>query len=174
MDVKVKNSREAYTGRIFTLHEDVLEFSDGHASSLSYIRHPGACVIVPFFNNDTLLLVKQYRYAVKQYIWEFPAGTLEPDEEPLACAYRELTEETGFTAKNMDYWDYILPLPSYSNEIIHVFKAYNLAPACQKLDADEILSVHKIKVAEALAMAKTGAITDGKTLACLFMINLRA
>lgn len=174
MTVKVKDQKAVYSGHVFTMFEETLEFADGHTSVFSYVRHPGACVMVPFADADTLLMLKQYRHAVKKHIWEFPAGTMHLGEEPEACARRELVEETGFAAQNMEYWGEIYPLPSYSNESIHVFKAFNLTPAVQNLDADEILSVHHIKIAEALQMAKTGQITDGKTLAALLLINLHA
>lgn len=172
MDVKVRDRREVYRGRVFTMHEETLEFADGHTASFSYISHPGACVMVPFLDDDTLLMIKQYRHAIRRYIWEFPAGTINRDEEPLTCAKRELVEETGFAARSMDYWGEIYPLPSYTNESIHVYKAYGLTPAGQNLDADEILSVHKVKLRDALDMAKNGEIIDSKTLTCLLLINL--
>lgn len=172
--VEIKNSRVVYQSRVFTMHEETLEYADGHSAPFSYISHPGACVMVPFIANDTLLMIRQYRHAVGREIWEFPAGTLNPGEEPLACALRELTEETGYAAQNMDYWGEIYPLPSYSNERIHVFKAYDLTPARQNLDADEILSVHEIKAVKALEMARLGEITDSKTLTCLLLINLHS
>lgn len=172
MEVKVKDSRIVHRGRVFTMYEETLEFADGHTAAFSYVRHPGACVMVPFVDGDTMLMIKQYRHAIGRYIWEFPAGTMNPGEEPLVCAHRELIEETGFAAKSMDYWGEVYPLPSYSSEGIHVYKAYNLETARQNLDADEILSVHRVKLEEAMLMAKTGEIIDGKTLACLLLINL--
>lgn len=172
MEVKVKDSRIVHQGRVFTMYEETLEFADGHTAPFSYVRHPGACVMVPFVAADTVLMIKQYRHAVGRYIWEFSAGTINAGEEPLVCAHRELVEETGFAAKSMDYWGKIYPLPSYSSEGIHVYKAYDLEPARQNLDDDEILSVHQVKIAAARQMAKNGEIIDGKTLACLLLIDL--
>lgn len=174
MDLKVKDTRELYQSRVFTLCEDILEFPDGHQSQFSYLKHPGACVMIPLMDDDTVLLIKQYRHAIGRYIWEFPAGTINGGEAPLACAHRELIEETGFSAAKMEDWGEIYPIPSYSTESIHVFKATELSPAAQNLDEDEILSVHKVTIRRALEMAQTGGIIDSKTLACLLLLKLHS
>ena len=172
MEVKVRDSHVVHQGRLFTMYEETLEFADGHTAPFNYIRHPGACVMLPFADDETVLMIRQYRHAIRQYIWEFPAGTIDAGENPDSCARRELIEETGFAAQHMDYWGEIFPLPSYSNEGIHVYKACGLTPAHQNLDADEILSVHRVKIADAMQMAKNGEIIDSKTLACLLLVNL--
>lgn len=172
MEVKIKDSHAVHQGRMFTMYEETLEFADGHTALFNYIKHPGACVMVPFIDDTTLLMVSQYRHTLRRRIWEFPAGTINDGESPDHCAQRELAEETGFGAKSMDYWGEIFPLPSYSNEGIHVYKAYGLTPTRQNLDADEILSVHQIKIDAAMQMAKSGEIVDSKTLACLLLLNL--
>lgn len=172
MEVKVKDSHVVHEGRMFTMYEETLEFADGHTALFNYIKHPGACVMLPFIDAETVLMIRQYRHTIRRHIWEFPAGTIDAGENPDHCAHRELVEETGFAAQNMDYWGEIFPLPSYSNEGIHVYKAYDLTPASQHLDDDEILSVHRVKIDAAMQMAKNGEIIDSKTLACLLLLNL--
>lgn len=172
MEVKVLDSRAVYHGRVFDLREDTLQYADGHAAPYAYLQHPGACAIVPFLDDETVLLIKQYRHAAREVIWEFPAGTLDKGEDLEMCARRELTEETGYIAKDMAYWGKMMSLPSCTDEVIHIFKAWNLTSANQNLDDDEILTVHAVKINAALEMVKTGEITDAKTMSCLLFLGL--
>ena len=116
-----------------------------------------------------MLLIRQYRYALDTDIWEIPAGTCLPEESPLACARRELEEETGVTAGVWTALGEITPLPGYSDEVIHLFAARRLEPARQKLDADELLEVREVGVDAALAMIDAGTIRDAKTITGLLL-----
>ena len=172
MNTTINRSVTLHKGRIFRLVRENVTLENGVTIDFDIIRHPGAAAIVPLTENNTLLMIKQYRHAVGDFIWEIPAGTLDPDETPLQCAKRELIEETGFSAKTWRKLGKITPLPGYSNERIHIFLATDLTPAGQNLDIDEILHVHKISFDKAVKMIQRGEIEDGKTISGLFMASL--
>jgi ADP-ribose pyrophosphatase len=136
---------------------------------LDVIRHPGAAAIVPLTRNRTVIMLEQFRHAVGGTIWEIPAGTLDPAESPLACAQRELTEETGYTASFWHKLGEITPVPGYSDERIQIFLARQLTRSVQNLDTDEVLTVREITFTEALKMISNGTIQDAKTICGLFM-----
>jgi ADP-ribose pyrophosphatase len=146
---------------------------NGVTSDMDFIRHPGAAAMVPMLNYQEVVLIKQYRHAIREFIWEIPAGTLDAGESPLNCARRELVEETGYSADNWHQLGTITPLPGCSDERIHIFLASDLKPAEQHLDDDELLNVHPVKFNEALQMILTGEISDGKTISGLFLASER-
>ena len=167
------NSRNAlHQGRVFRLDKENITFSNGVNVDLEIIRHPGASAIVPLLNEDTLLMIRQYRHAVGDFIWEIPAGTLDADEAPIQCARRELVEETGYSADSWQKLGEICPLPGYSDERIHIFIASDLTPARQHLDVDEVLEVHEVNIKKAIEMILKGEIQDAKTIAALMIANL--
>ena len=120
-----------------------------------------------------ILLLKQYRHALKKYIWEIPAGTLDPHESALDCAKRELIEETGYSADQWQKLSALTPVPGYSNEHIHIYLASDLHPAERNLDKDEIINVYEIDIKEALGMIRREEIQDAKTIAGLFLASSR-
>ena len=124
-------------------------------------------------NESRVLLLKQYRHSLREYIWEIPAGTLDPQESAINCARRELIEETGFSADRWQKLAEISPVPGYSNERIHIFLAQGLKPAQQNLDKDEIINVHEIGFNKALEMIKRGEIQDAKSISGLFLASDR-
>jgi len=131
-----------------------------------YLEHPGAVTIVATTPDDQLLLIKQFRAPAREWLWEIPAGTLEPREDPLKCAQRELEEETGFVSLE---WDYLFPVflaPGYSSEIIHFFRARNATPVenAREGDEDEVIYYLAVNREEALEMLKNGEIRDAKTM----------
>jgi len=154
-------------GRVFNLYTENITLPNGVNVDMEIIRHPGAAAIVPLMDDHTVLLLKQYRHAVGGFIWEIPAGTLDPQEDADHCARRELTEETGYTARHFEKLAEITPLPAYSDERIHLFLATGLTKATQNLDADELLSVHPTDLKQALKMITRGEIQDAKTIAGL-------
>jgi len=151
-------------GRVFDFYAENITLPNKVTLDMEIIRHPGAAAIVPVMTDGTVLLLKQYRHAVDGYIWEIPAGTLNPGEEALTCARRELTEETGYTARHFEKLAEITPLPAYSDERIHIYLATDLHPASQNLDADELLSVHPVELPRCLNMIAAGEIQDAKTI----------
>ncbi len=173
-------SERVYTGRIINLDRDTVRFPDGSIGELEMIRHPGASAIVPFLSEPTgddpqLLLIKQYRYAAEQYLYEVPAGRLDAGEEPLACATRELREETGCTAQRMEFMFTMFTTPGFTDEQIHVFMAVGLEHGASAREADEFMTVETVTLSRALRLIEDGAIKDAKTaLAILFAAGFRA
>ena len=172
MNTKINRHVTLHEGRVFSLVTENVTLENGVTIDLDIIRHPGASAIVPLTDNNTLLMIKQYRHAVGDFIWEIPAGTLDANETPLECAKRELVEETGFSANTWQKLGETTPLPGYSDERIHIFFATDLTPARQDLDLDEILHVHEVRFDEVVKMAQRGEIEDGKTISGLFMASL--
>jgi ADP-ribose pyrophosphatase len=173
MPAKVNRREHRHTGRVFELNTENVTLDNGVTIDIDIIRHPGASAIVPVTEDGNVLMIKQYRHAVGGYIWEIPAGTLDPGEDPLTCAKRELTEEAGVKATEWEKLGEITPVPGYSDERIHIFRAAGLSPAEGELDADEVLQVHEIDFADALAMIDRGEIQDAKTLCGLLMTTRR-
>ena len=133
-----------HKGRVFTLVREKVTLENGVTVDLDIVRHPGAAAMVPLMENGTLLMIRQYRHALGGFIWEIPAGTLNPGETPLTCAKRELVEEIGYSADTWHKLGEITPVPGYSDERIHIYCAMDLSPAIQQLDRDEILNVHEV------------------------------
>jgi ADP-ribose pyrophosphatase len=174
MPNRIIQSKIVHQGRTFDLVSETVALENGVHSKMEYIRHPGASAIVPFRSANTILLIQQYRHAVGGFIWEIPAGTLKKKEDPLHCAQRELAEETGFAAKKWKALGCITPVPSYSDERIHIFRADMLTPAQQHLDPDEIVRVKEKKLTDVVKMVEAGKIYDSKTLAALFVAGIRS
>ena len=126
-------SRRVYTGRVVRLDVDTVRFPDGSTGELEIIRHPGAAAIVPCLSDPrtsddpTILLIRQFRYAAGGPLWEVPAGTLDPGEEPEACARRELLEEAGVTAERLERLTSIFTTPGFTDEEVHLFLATGIA-----------------------------------------------
>jgi len=169
MSASVNKSEIIYQGKVFKLLRENVTLDNGVTTDLDLIDHPGASAMVALSNESNILLLKQYRHAMGDFIWEIPAGTLDQDEAPLDCAKRELIEETGFAAHAWEKLGEITPVPGYSNERIHVFLASHLERATQNLDKDEVLRVHEVPLTDAMGMIHDGSIQDGKTISGLFM-----
>ena len=136
---------------------------------LEIVEHRGAVLVVPFVSKDKVLLLKQFRPVINSYIYELPAGTLEAGEKPLACARREIKEETGYQAGRLVRLGYIYPVPGYSTEKIHIFKAENIkkASSAGRPDPDEIIYTAVFTRKQVKEFFKKGSIVDAKTI-CAF------
>jgi ADP-ribose pyrophosphatase len=160
--------RRIHTGKIISLDSDTVRFPDGSVGEMDIIRHPGASAIVPFLSDATgadpqLLLIRQYRYAADQYLYEIPAGRLDPGEEPRDCARRELREETGCSARQIDFLFTMYTTPGFTDERIHLFMATGLERGETAHEADEFLTVETVTLSHALRLIQQGEIKDAKT-----------
>ena len=168
MDAKINSKELIQRGRVFDVTLENVCLPNGACIDMTIVRHPGAAAIVPLTGSNEILMLKQYRHAVGRYWWEIPAGTLNKQEEPFACAQRELAEETGFTARLWDPLGAISPVPGYSDERIHIFLARELSKTRQNLDFDEIIEVHPLPVQDIVSMIMSGEIEDAKSIAAIF------
>jgi ADP-ribose pyrophosphatase len=134
---------------------------------LEVVRHPGAAAMVPLTEDGDVLMVRQYRYPVGDWLLEVPAGTFEPGERAEACASREVAEEVGYAAASLVPLGSIYPAPGYTDERIALFLARGLTPAAQGLDDDETLSVERLPFEEAVRRARSGEIEDAKSVIAL-------
>jgi ADP-ribose pyrophosphatase len=173
-------SRRAYTGKVISLDVDTVRFPDGSVGELEMVRHPGASAVVPFLSDPAggdpqVLLIRQYRYAAEGYLYEIPAGRLNPEENPRDCALRELKEETGCSAEHVDELFTMYTTPGFTDEKIHLFMATGLTSGETKHEADEFLELQPMPLSQALQMIQAGEIQDSKTaLGLLFAAGFRA
>jgi ADP-ribose pyrophosphatase len=166
------DTRRIYTGRVVRLDVDTVRFPDGSTGQLELIRHPGAAAIVPCASDPpgadpTILLIRQYRYATGGELWEVPAGTLDPGEDPEACARRELLEETGVTAARLQRLTSIWTTPGFTNEVIHLYLATGLTSGEPSRERDEFIEVVPQPLSRVLALIRDGEIRDAKTVAAI-------
>lgn len=173
MSVKVHKTTSLYKGKIFDVVLEKVTLPNGAVKDREIVRHSGASAMVPLLDDGRVVLIKQYRHAVGEFVWEIPAGTLEPDEAPMECARRELVEETGYEATNFEKLTEILPAPGYTDEHIHIFLATGLQAVDQRLEDDEVLELQPTVLETALAMVAQGEIRDAKTIAGLFLTSLK-
>jgi ADP-ribose pyrophosphatase len=169
--MKLLKSQNCYQCSVFGVEEREYEYQ-GQTFQRSVVTHPGAVVIIPETEDGSLFLVRQFRQATGKELFEFPAGTLETSEEPLACARREVQEECGMRAASVEQLGTLYPAPGFCNEIQHVFLARNLSPVQQNLDEDEFLEPRTVSVTEIFALLEQDDVIDGKTLAS-FVLYLR-
>ena len=159
--------RWLYRGALFSFVSEDVTLPNGSRTELAMVRHPGSTAVVPLFEDHTVLMERQYRHAVRKYLLEIPAGTMEPGESPLKCAVRELEEETGYIAEEWIELSRIDIIPAYSDEKIHIFLARGLKLSEQNLDPDEIIEVVKYPLDETLEMIDQGRISDALTMLAL-------
>ena len=157
-----------HTGKIIKLDSDLIRYPDGSEAEVDIVRHPGASAVVPFLSDPEgedpqILLLRQYRYAADGYLYEIPAGRLDPGETPADCAARELREETGCTAKQMEPLITMVTTPGFTDERIHLFMATDLTHGEAAREADEFADVIVMRLSEALELIQRGEIVDGKT-----------
>ncbi len=166
-------TRRLYTGRAISLDVDRIRLPTGRETTREIVRHPGSVVIVPVLGEGHLLLIRQFRYAVGEVLWEFPAGTLDRAAESAeACAHRELEEETGYRAGRLIRLGEFFTAPGFADERMYVFQAEDLQPAAQRLDSDELIEVFPMPWDLVQEKVRQGEIRDGKTLAALYLYTL--
>ncbi len=159
-----QSSKLVYSGKLLTVHEDQVQLPDGSTARREYVVHPGAALILPLFDDGSIVLERQYRYPVRSHCYELPAGKFEPGEPSLDTAKRELLEETGYVA---DAWTLLcstLPCVGYSDESIEFFLARELSFIGASPDEGEFLETLRLPLAEALEWVRNGTIRDSKTM----------
>ena len=159
--------------RIFAIVEQALRLPSGRTVVRQLVKHPGAVVIIPQLEDGRLMLIAQHRFAVGETLLEFPAGTLEPGEEPLQCARRELIEETGYRAEHWRALGILYSSPGFCDERQHLFVASGLVPAHAAGDEDEILEVKRLTVREVERAIADGALVDAKSIAAYARAKLQ-
>ncbi|HEY6972232.1 MAG TPA: NUDIX hydrolase [Candidatus Angelobacter sp.] len=173
---KVISSKTVFQGRVFSVTSDEVEEPGGVKVQRDVVRHPGSVVVMAVDDSGThkkklLLLERQYRYAADARLWEVPAGRIDPGESHLAAAKRELLEETGFTGTK---WRRVLkfyPSPGFLDEVMHLFLARGLKKGKARPEDDERITVRFFPLQQAIKMAMSGKIIDGKTLASIFWLE---
>jgi ADP-ribose pyrophosphatase len=164
-------SKGVFRGRLLDVREDRVTLPNGKNSTREYVVHPGAVVIMPLLENGDILLERQYRYPLEREFIEFPAGKIDPGEEPLACARRELLEETGYEAGAWRYVTTIYPCIGYSNERLLYYLATDLVHRGQRLDDDEFIELFRLPLEAALHQVHGCGICEAKTVAGLFWLE---
>ena len=165
------SSEKVFDGVLLHVFKDDVELPNGHKSVREWIKHPGASSVIPLLPDNQIILVKQYRYPVAQVTLEVPAGKLDkPDEDPVLCAERELSEETGYTAEKMWKLTTIATTVGFTNEYIHLYAATGLTPGKKHPDDDEFINVVKMPLTAALHLVETGKIIDSKSIISILLL----
>lgn len=164
------STTKVFDGRILKLRVDKVVFDDGLQATREIVEHRGASVIIPLLEDNRVLLVRQYRYAIDKELLEIPAGTCNDGEPPEICAARELQEETGYTCDHLEKVLECYVAPGYSTEKIHFYLARKLRKTEQIPDYDERITVVPVSLTEALSRVRDGEISDAKTICALFRV----
>jgi ADP-ribose pyrophosphatase len=163
--VKVLKSKMVFQGKVFGVRRDEVVEPGGLRATREVIAHPGSVVVLPVFEDGKILMIRQYRYATRQYLWELVAGRIDAGESVKAAAARELKEETGYTAKRMTEFLDVFPTPGFLEERMHILLAEGLKAGEAEPEADEKIISHAYRVDELKRMMKQGKLRDGKSIA---------
>src|SRR5205814_3978261 len=169
MDYHLIDKQILFQGRKINLEVHHLADDEGKRTQREIVVHPGAVVILPFFDDKTIVLIKNKRYTIQQILLELPAGTLEKGESPMNCAGRELQEETGYLATRMKPIGNFYTSPGILTERMYAFAAFGLKKTNMALEEGEEIEVFSVEFAESIDMIRDGQIQDGKTIATLLM-----
>ncbi len=163
MEQKIKTIKSLGT-KYFSVNLDEVKKGNGRVTKRVFINHPQASAIIPFISDDKIIMVRQYRYALKRETLEIPAGKIDEGESPEQCIKREMIEETGFDAGSIEWIYTYAPAVGYSNELIHIYKGEHLHKLDATIDNSEISSIEIIEIKEVLEMIKNHTIYDSKTI----------
>ncbi len=171
MEKKI-GSETIFDGNLLHVRRDTVCLPNGKSATREWIQHPGASSVIPVFPDKQILLVRQYRYPIGQVTLEVPAGKLDsPEEDPLTCAKRELSEETGYEADRLKKLSVLATTVGFSNELIHMYVAEGLKPGAQHPDEDEFIHLIRMPLQQAVEMIWDGRIFDAKTVASILMLD---
>lgn len=166
------SSKKIFDGVLLHVRKDEVELPNGHKATREWITHPGAASVIPLLPDGQIILVRQFRYPIGQVTLEVPAGKLDkPGEDPLECAKRELSEETGYTAEKIWKLTTIATTVGFTNEIIHLYAATDLTPGKQHPDEDEFINTLKMPLTAALKMVESGKIIDSKSIISILLLS---
>lgn len=160
---RILKLRTAYAGRVVTLNVETVRLPNGHVTDLEIMHHPGGAAVVAIDDRSRVCLLRQFRHAIGGWIWELPAGKLEPSEPPLSTARRELTEEAGVEGGEwQELGDYVSS-PGVFTEVVKLYLARHLSAVTMAHEAAELIEIHWVPFSEACGRALGGDINDGKT-----------
>lgn len=162
------NRRTVFSGKVIDVGVDTVELPNGERVELEIVRHPGGAAAVAMDQQGRICLLRQYRHAAGGWLWELPAGKIDPGETPAATASRELTEEAGVTANDWTDLGHMLSSPGICTEVIYLYLARELRPADRNHESGEVIEIHWLPLSQALCWCADGTITDAKTLIGLF------
>ena len=172
-------TRRVYAGRILNVDIDTVRFPDGSTGELEMVRHPGASAVVPMLtslesDDPQILLIKQFRYAAEDFIYEIPAGKLDDGEDPARCASRELKEETGCSAERIEHLTTFFTTPGFTDERIHAYVATGITRGPVSHERDEFMSVEAHPLSRVLEMIRSGEMMDAKSaLTILYLAGFK-
>ena len=166
------SSKSVFKGRMLQLTVDTVKLPNGRTAEREVVVHPGAIAVLPLLEDGKVVLVAQYRHAIRKILWEVPAGKLDEGEKPDDCVLRELEEETGYHAQKIQYLGSVFTTPGFSNEIIYLYQASQLVFTHQHTDDDEFIETGKFSIAQIKEMVKNGEICDSKTLNIFYLAGL--
>jgi ADP-ribose pyrophosphatase len=161
---KVLKSEILYQGKVFRLQRDTVIEPGGVEAERDIIVHPGSVVVLPVFKDGRVLLIRQYRHSVGEFLWELVAGRKEPQESPLAGARRELLEETGYTAKRLRKLLRVVPTPGFANEWMWIFAAEGLTAGTAQPEEDEKITARIFTLKQVEKMIQRGTLRDAKSI----------
>lgn len=176
MELKLLKRNIIYSGKVFNTIVDDVEYESGNRSIREVAEHPGGAVIFAVFPDKKVILIKQHRYPIDKFIYELPAGKLNPNEDPLDCAKRELEEETGYKANKWQKLTTIYTTPGFCSEQLHIYMAQDLYPAenGRNLEEGELtMTVEILPLEKVIEMIKNQEIVDGKTISGVMVGKMR-
>ena len=165
-------SENIFDGNLLHIKKDKVKLPNGGEAYREWVKHPGAAAVIPLTDQGEIILVRQYRYPIGEVTLEIPAGKLDiAGEDPLECAKRELSEETGYTAQEYKFLSKLATSVGFSDEVIYIYAAKGLKAGTQHTDEDEFINVVKVPLAEAVEMVLDGRINDGKSVTAILMLD---
>lgn len=166
------SSEDVFDGNLLHVKKDTVRLPNGNIAYREWIKHPGASAVVPVTPEGRLIFVRQYRYPIQQVTLEIPAGKLDAeDEDPLDCARRELSEETGYQAEKYTFLTKLATTVGFSNEFIYIYAAEGLTAGRQHPDEDEFINVCTLTMDEAMAKIRSGEICDAKSVTAVLLLR---